>query len=175
MYEGLGPAPRVPKDDMDLGRQVGLSDRRPLSSEIGLKGGRRSSRCSAPRPAASNLAVAATDRKIETLRREVEVVKVNDSVQKAQAQVAAGGAGAGNALGSAAGSLARIKEQQAIRGERIRAAGGAGGHAHGRGPRRKAAHRRIAPGHSSADDVLARLSAPAPAPLAIEDSSKSQA
>lgn len=105
-------------------------------------------------------AIAATDRKIEQLRREVDVVKVNESVQKAQATVAA--SGAGNSLGSAADSLARIRERQAIRGEKIRAAGELEDRRTGADLDEKLRLAGISPGQSSADDVLARLSAPKP-------------
>lgn len=106
-------------------------------------------------------AVAATDRRIETLRREVEVVKVNESVQRAQASVAATGVGAGNKLGSAADSLQRIKERQAVRGEQIRAAGEIEDRRTGADLDEKLRLAGILPGQSSADDVFARLAAPA--------------
>jgi len=115
-------------------------------------------------------AIAATDRRIETLRREVEVVKVNESVQRAQASVAARGAGAGSSLGSAADSLARIKERQAVRGERIKAAGELEDMRTGADLDEKLRLAGIGPGQSSADDILARLSAPAPV-LQIEQKS----
>ena len=110
----------VGKGDMDLAREVAqrMAD---IETEISMK----EPQIADMRAAEEKIhhAVAATDRRIDTLRREIEVVKVNESVQRAQSAVAASGAGAGNALGSAADSLARIKERQAIRGERIRAAG----------------------------------------------------
>jgi phage shock protein A len=112
-------------------------------------------------------AITATDRRIETLRREVEVVKVNESVQKAQAAVSARGAGAGASLGSAADSLARIKERQMIRGERIKAAGELEDRRTGADLDEKLRLAGILPGQSSADDVLARL-APAQPTLQIE-------
>lgn len=112
-------------------------------------------------------AIAATDRRIETLRREVELVKVNESVQQAQAAVAAGGAGAGAKLGSAADSLARIKERQAIRGERIRAAGELEDRRTGADLDEQLRLAGVLPGQTSADDVFARLSAPAPAQHAL--------
>lgn len=118
-YESSARA-AMSKGDADLARQVAqrISD---LERDVSMK----VPQIEEMRGAEERIhtAVAATDRRIETLRREVEVVKVNESVQKAQASVAASGAGAGNRLGSAADSLARIKERQAIRGERIRAAG----------------------------------------------------
>jgi phage shock protein A len=169
-YEGSARA-AVAKGDMDLARQVAqrIAD---LESDIHLK----APQIEEMRAAEEKIhqAVAATDRRIETLRREVEVVKVNESVQRAQAAVAARGAGAGNSLGSAADSLARIKERQAIRGEQIRAAGEIEDRRTGADLDEKLRLAGILPGQSSADDVLARLSGPrtealsAPTPLQID-------
>ena len=145
------------KGDMDLARQVAqrIAD---LEQEISMK----APQVADMRAAEDNIhkAVAATDRKIEQLRREVEVVKVNESVQKAQATVAAGGAG--SSLGSAADSLARIRERQLIRGEKIRAAGELEDRRTGADLDEKLRLAGILPGQSSADDVLARLSPPKP-------------
>lgn len=161
-YEGSARA-AVQKGDMDLARQVAqrIAD---LEQDIGLK----EPQVADMRTAEDQLhqAITATDRRIETLRREVEVVKVNESVQKAQAAVTARGAGAGAALGSAADSLARIKERQAIRGEKIKAAGELEDRRTGADLDEKLRLAGILPGQSSADDVLARLTAPSP--LAIE-------
>jgi phage shock protein A len=155
-YEGSARA-AVAKGDMDLARQVAqrIAD---LESDINLK----APQIEEMRAAEEKIheAIATTDRRIETLRREVEVVKVNESVQRAQAAVAARGAGAGNALGSAADSLARIKERQAIRGEQIRAAGEIEDRRTGADLDEKLRLAGILPGQSSADDVLARLTAP---------------
>ena len=162
-YEGSARA-AVTKGDMDLARQVAqrIAD---LESDIALK----EPQIADMRTAEDQLhtAISATDRRIETLRREVEVVKVNESVQKAQASVAARGAGAGSSLGSAADSLARIKEKQAIRGERIKAAGELEDRRTGADLDEKLRLAGIMPGQSSADDVLARL-APAKPTLQIE-------
>ena len=145
------------KGDMDLARQVAqrVAD---LEQDIAMK----APQIEDMRAAEDNIhkAVSATDRKIEQLRREVEVVKVNESVQKAQSTVAA--AGAGSSLGSAAESLARIRERQAIRGEKIRAAGELEDRRTGADLDEKLRLAGITPGHSSADDVLARLSPPKP-------------
>lgn len=105
--------------------------------------------------------IAATDRKLDQLRREVEVVRVNESVQKAQASVAARGAGAGSSLGSAADSLARIRERQMMRGEQMRAAGELEDQRTGADLDEKLRLAGLAPGQSSADDILARLAGPA--------------
>jgi phage shock protein A len=162
-YESSARA-AVTKGDMDLARQVAqrIAD---LESDIALK----DPQIGDMRTAEDQLhtAISATDRRIETLRREVEVVKVNESVQKAQASVAARGAGAGSSLGSAADSLARIKERQAIRGERIKAAGELEDRRTGADLDEKLRLAGILPGQSSADDVLARL-APAKPTLQIE-------
>ena len=157
------------KGDQELARQVAerIAD---LEGEIALK----EPQAAEMRAAEEQLhqAIAATDRRIQTLRREVEVVKVNESVQRAQAAVAARGAGAGATLGSAADSLARIKERQQIRGERIRAAGELEDRRTGADLDARLKSAGILPGQTSADDVFARLAAPAqPAPLQIEQQS----
>ncbi len=161
-YENSARA-AVTKGDMDLARQVAqrIAD---IESEISLK----EPQIGGMREAEDQLhqAIAATDRRIDTLKREVEVVKVNESVQKAQAAVTARGAGA--SLGSAADSLARIKERQMIRGEKIKAAGELEDRRTGADLDEKLRVAGILPGQSSADDILARL-APQPAPLQIED------
>lgn len=164
-YEGSARA-AVQKGDMDLARQVAqrIAD---LEQDIALK----EPQIGDMRAAEDQLhqAITATDRRIETLRREVEVVKVNESVQKAQAAVSARGAGAGAALGSAADSLARIKERQAIRGEKIKAAGELEDRRTGADLDEKLRLAGILPGQSSADDVLARLSAPPPLQIEQKD------
>jgi phage shock protein A len=151
----------VEKGNMDLARQVAqrIAD---LEQELSMK----VPQIEGMREAEEKIhtTVMATDRKIDALRREVEIVKVNESVQKAQAAVAARGAGAGNSLGSAADSLARIRERQAIRGEKIRAAGELEDRRTGADLDEQLRVAGILPGQSSADDILARLSAP-PKPL----------
>jgi len=162
-YEASARA-AVQKGDMDLARQVAqrIAD---LEQDIALK----EPQIGDMRAAEDQLhtAITVTDRRIETLRREVEVVKVNESVQKAQAAVSARGAGAGASLGSAADSLARIKERQMIRGERIKAAGELEDRRTGADLDEKLRLAGILPGQSSADDILARL-APAQPTLQIE-------
>jgi phage shock protein A len=112
--------------------------------------------------------IAATQQKVEGLRREIDVVKVNESVQRAQASVVSGGSGATAALGSAADSLKRIKERQAIRDEKFKAAAELEDMRTGADLDAKLRNAGILPGQSSADDVLARLSAPKDATLQIE-------
>jgi phage shock protein A len=104
--------------------------------------------------------IAQTDTKIETLKREVEVVRANESVQKAQASIASSASGASSSLGSAADSLKRLKERQLIQEEKFRASEELEDMRTGRDLDQKLASAGILPGHSSADDILARLSAP---------------
>ena len=147
----------VDKGNMDLARQVAqrIAD---LEQDVAMKAPQVADMRQAEEQI--HTAIAATDRKIEQLRREVDVVKVNESVQKAQATVAA--SGAGSSLGSAADSLARIRERQLIRGEKIRAAGELEDRRTGADLDEKLRLAGILPGQSSADDVLARLAAPKP-------------
>lgn len=155
-YEGSART-AVEKGNMDLARQVAqrIAD---LEQDISMKAPQVADMRQAEEQI--HTAIAATDRKIEQLRREVEVVKVNESVQKAQATVAA--SGAGNSLGSAADSLARIRERQMIRGEKLRAAGELEDRRTGADLDEKLRLAGILPGQSSADDVLARLAPPKP-------------
>ena len=147
----------VDKGNMDLARQVAqrIAD---LEQDVALKAPQVADMRQAEEQI--HTAIAATDRKIEQLRREVDVVKVNESVQKAQATVAA--SSAGSSLGSAADSLARIRERQMIRGEQIRAAGELEDRRSGADLDEKLRLAGILPGQSSADDVLARLAPPKP-------------
>ena len=105
-------------------------------------------------------AISATDQKIETLRREIDIVKVNDSVQKAQTSVALQSQGAHSRIGSAADSLQRIKQRQAVQEERLRVGQELEDKRTGADLDAKLKEAGILPGHASADDVLARLSAP---------------
>ena len=109
--------------------------------------------------------IATTQQKVENLRREIDTVKVNDSVQRAQAAVASRGGSATAALGSAADSLKRIKERQAVQEERFRAAAELEDKRTGADLDAKLQAAGILPGASSAADVLARLKAPQGEPM----------
>lgn len=102
-------------------------------------------------------AIATTDQKIETLRREIDIVKVNESVQRAQTSVALNSAGAQSRIGSAADSLQRIKQRQAVQEEKLRANQELEDKRTGADLDAKLREAGILPGQSSADDVLARL------------------
>ena len=104
-------------------------------------------------------AISTTDQKIETLRREIDIVKVNDSVQRAQTSVALQSQGAHSRIGSAADSLQRIKQRQAIQEERLRVGQELEDKRSGADLDAKLREAGILPGQASADDVLARLTA----------------
>jgi phage shock protein A len=163
-YESSARA-ALAKGDENLAREVAQRIAE-LEGEVNLK----SPQLATMREAEEKLhqTIAATQQKIENLRREIDVVKVNDSVQRAQAAVASRGAGATAALGSAADSLKRIKERQAIQEERFRAAGELEDKRTGADLDAKLQAAGILPGASSADDILARLKAPAQEPMQIE-------
>jgi len=101
-----------------------------------------------------------SDSKIQALAREVEVVRANESVQKAQASVAASYGGTISSMGSAADSLKRIKEQQAIRDEKFRASAELEDMRTGADLDAKLRNAGLLEGSSSADDILARLAGP---------------
>ena len=60
--------------------------------------------------------------RIQGMKREIDTVKVTESVQKAQQAVVSHGAGAVSTLGNAAASLQRLKERQAARAAEFEAA-----------------------------------------------------
>ncbi|WP_298160761.1 PspA/IM30 family protein [Brevundimonas sp.] len=126
-----------------------------LESEIGTRGPLIENMKAAE--ARLRTAIASTDQKIETLRREIDIVKVNESVQRAQTSVALQSAGAHSRIGSAADSLQRIKQRQAVQEERLRVGQEFEDKRTGADLDAKLKEAGILPGHSSADDVLARL------------------
>lgn len=163
-YEGSARA-ALAKGDETLALEVAtrISE---LESEIGLKTPQLADMRSAEER--MHQTIAQTQQKVENLRREIDVVKVNDSVQRAQAAVASRGGSATAALGSAADSLKRIKERQAIQDEKFRAAGELEDKRTGADLDAKLAAAGILPGHTSASDVLARLKAPKEEPILLE-------
>jgi phage shock protein A len=126
-----------------------------LETEIGTRGPQIENMKAAE--ARLRTAIAATDQKIETLRREIDIVKVNESVQRAQTSVALQSAGAQSRIGSAADSLQRIKQRQAVNEEKLRAGQELEDKRTGADLDAKLRDAGILPGHASADDVLARL------------------
>jgi phage shock protein A len=164
-YESSARA-ALAKGDEALAREVAqrIAD---LERDSGQKGGQ----VAELRAAEDKLrqVIGQTDGKIEALRREIEIVKVNESVQRAQSSVIARSGATGSTLGSAADSLKRIKERQAVREEQFRVHAEADDRRTGADLDAKLQAAGILPGHVGADDVLARLQAPAqPAPMQIE-------
>jgi phage shock protein A len=104
--------------------------------------------------------IAGTDTKIEALRREIEIVKVNESVQRAQSAVVANSSNSGSHLGSAADSLKRIRERQAVREEKFKAHAEIEDRRTGADLDAKLQQAGILPGQTNAADVLARLMEP---------------
>ena len=141
----------------DLAREVAVRIAE-LETEIGTRGPLIEGMKQAE--ARLRQAIAATDQKIETLKREVDIVKVNDSVQRAQTSVALQSQGAHSRIGSAADSLARIKQKQAVQEEKLRVGQELEDRRTGADLDAKLKEAGILPGHASADDILARLSAP---------------
>lgn len=126
-----------------------------LETEIGTRGPQIENMKAAE--AKLRTAIATTDQKIETLRREIDIVKVNESVQRAQTSVALQSQGAHSKIGSAADSLQRIKQRQAVNEEKLRAGQELEDKRTGADLDAKLREAGILPGHASADDVLARL------------------
>jgi phage shock protein A len=152
-YEASARA-AVAQNKIDLAREVAgrIAE---LETEIGTRGPQIEGMKEAE--ARLRTAIASTDQKIETLRREIDIVKVNESVQRAQTSVALQSAGAQSRIGSAADSLQRIKQRQAINEEKLRAGQELEDKRTGADLDAKLRDAGILPGHSSADDVLARL------------------
>jgi len=152
-YESSARA-AVSQNKMDLAREVAgrIAE---LETEIGTRGPQIENMKAAE--AKLRTAIASTDQKIETLRREIDIVKVNESVQRAQTSVALQSAGAQSRIGSAADSLQRIKQRQAVNEEKLRAGQELEDKRTGADLDAKLRDAGILPGHASADDVLARL------------------
>ena len=155
-YEASARA-AIARGDMDLARQV--AER---LSTIEQDGSAKLPQVEEMRAAEDRMRaiIQSGDSKIEALRREVDVVRANESVQKAQAAVAGNYGGTLSQLGSAAESLQRMKERQAIQGEKFRAAAELEDSRTGADLDAKLKAAGLLPGASSADDILARLSAP---------------
>ncbi|WP_293875819.1 MULTISPECIES: PspA/IM30 family protein [unclassified Sphingomonas] len=155
-YEASARA-AMQRGDMDLAREV--AER--LAS-IETEGATKGPQIADMRSAEDRIRgiIKQSDGKIQALSREVEVVRANESVQKAQASVAASYGGTISSMGSAADSLKRIKEQQAIRDEKFRASAELEDMRTGADLDAKLRNAGLLEGSSTADDILARLAAP---------------
>jgi phage shock protein A len=104
-------------------------------------------------------AVVKIRQNIQAMKREIETVKVTESVQKAQEQIVSHGAGAASTLNNAAASLQRIKERQAARSAQFEAADKLAEIQSGGDLDRRLADAGLLEGPGSGASVLARLKA----------------
>jgi phage shock protein A len=104
--------------------------------------------------------VKETEARIATMKREVESVKATDSLQRAQKAIASSHAGVNSRLGSAVGSLERIRDRQAQLGARLEAGEELAGLESGADLDRQLLEAGIGGRTTSADDILAELSGP---------------
>jgi phage shock protein A len=116
----------------------------------------------------------ASSRQAETvitrLKQQIDTVKATESVQRAQAALAAQQAGTGAKLGTALDSLERIKQRQTERAAQLEVAEEMAAHTgEDADLQRRLAQAGIVPGESSADSILARFETPAPKALGHEN------
>lgn len=103
---------------------------------------------------------------IQRLKQQIDTVKATESVQRAQAALAAQHAGTGAKLGTALDSLERIKQRQTERAAQLSVAEEMAAHTgEDADLQRRLAQAGIVPGESSADSILARFETPAPKAL----------
>lgn len=98
-----------------------------------------------------------TEQRIGAMKREVESVKATDSLQRAQKAIASSHAGVNSRLGSAVGSLERIRDRQAQLGARLEAGNEMAALESGADLDRQLLEAGIGGKSSSADDILAEL------------------
>jgi phage shock protein A len=104
--------------------------------------------------------VKETEQKIAATKREVESVKATDSLQRAQKAIASSHAGVNSRLGSAVGSLERIRDRQAQLGARLEAGEELAALESGADLDRQLLAAGIGGNTTSADDILAELTGP---------------
>ncbi|MBC8128805.1 MAG: PspA/IM30 family protein, partial [Rhizobiaceae bacterium] len=102
-------------------------------------------------------AVQSTETRIQTMRREVDGVKANESLLKAQSAIASSHAGVNSRLGSAMESLERVKKRQEMTAGRIEAGAEMQALESGSELDRALLEAGIGGGRNSSDDVLAEL------------------
>lgn len=104
--------------------------------------------------------VKETEARIGTMKREVESVKATDSLQRAQKAIASSHAGVNSRLGSAMGSLERIRDRQTQLGARLEAGEELAALESGADLDRQLLEAGIGGRTSSADDILAEIAGP---------------
>lgn len=101
-----------------------------------------------------------TEHRIAAMKREVESVKATDSLQRAQKAIASSHAGVNSRLGSAVGSLERIREKQAQLNARLEAGQELEALESGADLDRQLLEAGIGGRTSNADDILAEITGP---------------
>jgi phage shock protein A len=104
--------------------------------------------------------VKETEARIQTMKREVESVKATDSLQRAQKAIASSHAGVNSRLGSAVGSLDRIRDRQSHMAARLEAGDEMAALESGADLDRQLLEAGIGGKTSSVDDILAELGGP---------------
>ncbi|GGD40393.1 PspA/IM30 family protein [Aureimonas glaciei] len=102
-------------------------------------------------------AVQDTETRIQTMRREVDGVKANESLLKAQSAIASSHAGVNSRLGSAMESLERVKKRQEMTAGRIQAGAEMQALESGSDLDRALLEAGIGGNRASSDDVFAEL------------------
>lgn len=103
------------------------------------------------------VAIQQTERNIKRLKQQVDTVKATDSVQRAQASVAARHSGSHSKMRTAMDSLERIKEKQALKDAQMTASSELFGESLDVSLQTKLEEAGIAKGSHSAEDILARI------------------
>ncbi len=101
--------------------------------------------------------IAQAKDKLRQMEQQVDVVKANEAVQKAQSAVSATNTGANAKMHTAVESLERIKKKQEERAAQFEAAAEMADEASGSSLDKKLAEAGITAGQSSAEDELARI------------------
>ena len=128
-------------------------------AEIENRLANESASCESYASSASDLrqAIQKADDDLAQLKHEVDTVKATESVQKAQAAVSAKHSGTNAKLLTAAESLERIKEKQALKSAQMKVAAELARDTSGDGLEAKLKDAGITPAGNSAQSVLARL------------------
>lgn len=104
-------------------------------------------------------AVSTSEANLKRLKQQVDTVRATESVQRAQAAVAARHSGANSSMRNAVDSLERLKQRQAERAAQFEAASELAGDGEDSDLDQKLKAAGVISGESSANDVLARLKA----------------
>lgn len=118
-------------------------------------------------------AIQDTEARITQMKREVDNVKANEALLKAQSSLAHSQSGINTRLGNAVDSLERIKKRQEMTAGRIEAGAELAALENGSDLDRQLREAGIGGTSQSADDILAQLMSPASSdPLALPSSKK---